>query len=126
IRVTGLAAMHRDGQTFLTWTPAVGEGWKYRIYASANPITTSADLATATLLGSVGDSSACDRRLSVLKGTLFGYRFEPGGADLPAAGGLFVRTVSGAASTYYAVTGQPGSFAEEDSIIPGDNALAAP
>lgn len=123
---TGLAAQHRDGQTFLTWAPAVGEGWKYRVYASPNPIATSEDLASATLLGSVGDSSACDRRLSVLKGAIFGYRIEPGGADLPAAGGLFVRTVPEAASMYYAVTGQPGGFEEDRTVYPGVNALASP
>ena len=126
IRPSGLATLHRDGQTFLTWTPAVGKGWKYRLYASPSPMTTAADLASATLIGSVGDSSACDRRLSVLKGTVYGYRIEPDGAELPAAGGLFVRTVSEAAATYYAVTGQPGSFEEDQLVIPGDNSLASP
>lgn len=126
VRPSGLAATHHDGQTFLTWTPAVGTGWTYRLYASQEPLLTAADLASATLLGSVGDSSACDKRLSVLKGSLFGYRIEPGGTDLPVAEGLFVRTVSAPASTYYAVTGQPGSFAEDDSIVAGDNALATP
>jgi hypothetical protein len=125
-RPSGLAALHRDGQTFLTWTPAVGNGWTYRLYASPNPITSAADLASATLVGSVGDSSACDKRLSVLKGALFGYRIEPGGAELPVAGGLFVRTAAQAAATYYAVTGQPGAFAEDPTVIAGDNALAAP
>ena len=31
--------------------------WKYRVYRSAAPIASTADLATATLVGSVGDSS---------------------------------------------------------------------
>ena len=124
-RASGLAATHHDGQTFLEWSAPPGRGWRYRIYAAQSPIATPADLAAATLLGSVGDSSACDLRLTHLLGAPYGYRIEPGGAELQPGSGLFVRTILQAAASFYAVTSAPGSFAEDVTIVPGDNALVA-
>lgn len=126
VRATGLVARHRDGQTFLSWNAPPGTGWSYRVYASPSPITTAGDLAAATPVGSVGDSSACDLRLTHLLGSPFGYRVEPNDPELPPGGGLFVRTVTVPGSSWYAVTATPGAFAEDDTIVPGQNALVAP
>src|SRR4051812_37009033 len=51
--VTGLAALHHDGQTFLTWTCPAGTGWTYRVYASSQNIRRTSDLGSATAWGSV-------------------------------------------------------------------------
>jgi len=122
-RAGGLAATHRDGQTFLRWSTPAGRGWTYRLYASGSPISSTADLATATLVGIARDSSACDLRLSRVVGAVFGYRIEPGGQDLPPQSGLFVRTATSPGARFYAVTSTPGGLSEDLAILPGDNAL---
>lgn len=122
--VTALQAVHRDGQTFLTWTAPAGTGWRYRVYSSPTPITASAQLAGATLVGSVGDSTWCDRRFSRLRGTVFGYSIDSLAPALTATRGLFVRTVGASGASCYAVTAQALAGAEDLTIVPGANALA--
>ena len=67
-RSGGIAASHHDGQTFVTWTCPQGVGWTYRVYASPSPIVDGPSLAAATLLGTLGDSTWYDRRLSTILG----------------------------------------------------------
>lgn len=123
VRARDLEATHRDGQTFLRWRAPPGRGWRYRVYASATPIVTPQDLATAALVGTAGDSSACDHRLSRLLGVPLGFRTQPGGPEPDPANGLFVRTVEQPGNVFYAVTSTPGSFAEDSTIVPGANSL---
>mgnify|MGYP003346557592 CR=1 FL=1 len=123
VRPTGLTALHHDGQTFLTWNPPPGTGWKYRVYHSASPIATDADLNTATLLGSVGDSAATDRRLSSLTKVLYTFRTDSTATPLAADKGLFVVTVPATRQGWYAVTSQLTGSAEDRHVIPGGNAL---
>lgn len=125
-RISGLTATHHDGQTFLTWTSPQATGWTHRIYYSPNPIAIDADLDTATLLGSVGDSSATDARLSGLLKVLYTFRTDSGGPPLPADKGLFVVTVPASRQGWYAVTPQLRGSAEDRRITPGVNALASP
>lgn len=122
--VTQLAATHHDGQTFLTWTAAPGTGWTHRIYSSAAPITGATGLAGATLVGTVGDSTACDRRLSRLLGVTFGYSVDSLATPLAPGDGLFVHTPVSSSARWYAVTTQAAGFAEDSTLIPGTNALA--
>lgn len=124
-RAGGLSASHRDGQTFLRWTAPPGRGWTYRLYESAAPIQSTADLAAATMVGSASDSSACDLRLSRVLGTVLGFRIDPAGPELPPQSGLFVRTVTSPGERYYALTSTPGGLTEDAAIVPGDNALVA-
>lgn len=123
--VTQLAAQHRDGQTFLTWSAASGTGVTHRIYSSPAPLTSAADLAGATLVGAVGDSSACDRRLSRLLGVLFGYSVDSLAAPLAPGNGLFVHTPTSSSARWYAVTTQAAGFAEDSALVPGVNALTS-
>lgn len=122
VGVGGVAATHRDGQTFVRWTAPPGRGWTYRVYASASPVAAEGDLATATLVGTAGDSSACDARLSVLLGQPYGFRAGEGEPELDPGGGLFVRTASAAGATWYAVTAQPGGLGEDRTVAAGSNA----
>ena len=124
-QVRDLAASHRDGQTFLTWTCPPGLGWTYRVYASEAPITGASDLALATLVGSVGDSTWCDRRLSGLLNTTYAHRIDSLGAPLGPTQGLFVRTAPGSAPVWYAVTAQSGTHAEDHDAQAGVNATAS-
>lgn len=124
--VHALGATHHDGQTFLTWSPPPGTNWKYRVYRLAAPIASAADLATATLVGSVGDSSAYDRHLSQSMNVPYGYKTDSLAAPLDPAQGLFVHTVSASGGAWYAVTAQNSVFGENNAVVPGVNALAAP
>lgn len=124
-RASALAALHHDGQTFLTWTCPPGSGWTYRVYRSNSPITSAADLDAATLLGSAGDSSAYDRRLATRTGIVRGFSVDSLAPSLDPAQGLFVATCTANGGGWYAVTSQPGAFPEDRVVTPGDNALAA-
>jgi len=125
-QVRGLAAHHHDGQTFLTWTTPTPAGWTYRVYASSTPIASGDDLAGAGLVGAVGDSTWCDRRLSSLLGTTRGYHIDSLAAPLDSSRGLFVRTASANGATFYAATAQPGGLEEDRTVVPRVNALTAP
>jgi beta propeller repeat protein len=121
----GLAATHHTGQTFLTWTPPPGTGWTHRIYFSASPIAVDADLDAATLLGSVGDSAATDRRLSNLTKTIYTFRTDSAAVPLAGEKGLFVVTVPANRQGWYAVTSQLAGSAEDRRVVPGANSLSA-
>jgi hypothetical protein len=126
VRPVGLTALHHDGQTFLSWVPPPDTGWTHRVYVRNSPITTDADLAFAGLLGSVGDSSATDRRLSTILGTLCTFRPDSAAAPLAADQGLFVVTAPSNRSSWYAVTSQLNGGPEDRHIVPGGNSLAGP
>ncbi|MFN8588223.1 MAG: alpha/beta hydrolase-fold protein [Candidatus Eisenbacteria bacterium] len=123
--VHALAAVHHDGQTFLSWQVPPGRGWKYRVWRAASPIAGGADLAGATFLGEVGDSSAYDRHLSQSSNTPYGYCVDSLAAPLDPAAGLFVVTPGTNRTSYYAITAQNSVFGENTTIVPGQNALAA-
>lgn len=124
--VSSLSAAHRNGQTFLVWTTPPGVGWTYRAYASSQPLDDAADLAGATLLGAVGDSTWYDRRLSSLRGGVHAFVIDSATVPLASTRGLFVATPITDGARYYAVTAQLSSGAEDTSLLPGSNALATP
>src|SRR5262245_13972898 len=125
-QVSELAALHHDGQTFLTWTCPPGAGWTYRVYWSSSRILTTADLGAATPIGSPSDSSWCDRRLASLCGTFYGYAVDSLAAPLDSTEGLFVWTPDAARLCGYAVTCVGASGYEDRAITPGGNSLAVP
>lgn len=122
---TGLSARHHHGQTFLTWTSMPDTGWIYRVYQSATPITSRADLGAATLLGSVGDSTAFDRRLMRLRGGVRLFRVDSSAAPLDPTQSLFVLPAPASRQSYYAVTAQLRGYAEDRRVSPGGNALTS-
>jgi hypothetical protein len=123
--ISSLDATHRYGQTFVTWAAPPGTGWTFRIYSSAAPIATTADLGAAELLGAVGDSSACDHRLSSLLGVTYGFHVDSAGVELQPDAGLFVATPPVAGPRWYAVTAQAVGAGEDRTIVAGANALAS-
>ncbi|MBI5851293.1 MAG: hypothetical protein HZB39_09715 [Planctomycetes bacterium] len=124
-QATNLAASLRPGQVFLTWTEVAGANLTYRIYRSPTPIVSSAQLAGAELLGSVGQDSSNDVRASQLTGTTVNFRIVDLGPQLASTQGLFVHTFAATGSGHYAVTAVAGAT-ENTAITVGSNALAAP
>jgi hypothetical protein len=124
--VTDLAARHRHGQTFLTWTAPSGGGWTYRVYASPAAITNETELAQASYLGSVGDSTWCDLRLSRILGTVHGYAIDSAGTPLSPSQALFVVTPGVERRTYYAVTARAAGGLEDRALAAGTNTLLEP
>jgi len=125
VRPTNLKASHHGGQTFLTWDPPPGAGWTHRVYFRSSAIATDAALNSATLVASVGDSAALDRRLSTVLGSTYTFTPDSGAAPLAPTKGLFVVTVPGNRDGWYAVTSQLQGGPEDRHVVPGGNALAA-
>ncbi len=117
---TGLAAVHRSGQTFLTWgeLPGGSYGERYRVYRSSQPINRD-NLPDAKLLAELPAGSAnflAGRMTDPATGNWgqrFFLRLTAGGAsgEVPAGQGLFVWTPNrddlgerAEGSGYYAVT----------------------
>ncbi len=125
-QVRDLAAVHHDGQTFLTATAPASTGYTYRFYASDSPITSAADLANATFVGSPMDSSWHMRRLSEFMGRTYTYRIDSLATPLDSSQVLFVRTPTVPGAVYYAATARPIDGDEDVSITPNENALTVP
>src|SRR5262249_37962163 len=91
-------------------------------YESLSLIQSEEDLAIATLVATVGDSSWCDKRLSAILGTIYGYTVDSLAALGPTQG-LCVLTPDQENLRYYAVTAQRPERVEERLVVPGGNAL---
>ena len=125
-QIRNLAALHHDGQTFLTGTAPATTGYVYRFYRSESPITSTADLANATMIGSPMDSSWCAQRLSQFMGRTYAHCIDSLAAPLDSMQVLFVTTPTLNRTVYYAATAQATDAEENRAITPGSNALAAP
>jgi hypothetical protein len=133
---TGLTAVHRSGQTFLTWQERSDlSGESYHVYRSAQPIT-AATLSAARQLTSrwgalpEGSSIFWSERSypdSVRGGVpvVGNYVISDLGPQLPDTTGLFVWTPKEAGLYYYAVTTVVNGI--ENVVDFGvDNSLAIP
>jgi pimeloyl-ACP methyl ester carboxylesterase len=121
--VTNLQALHRDGQTFVTWDNLPGTGWIYHIYTSVTPIDEVNALDNSVELAQVGDNSAVDDRISSLLGQTYTYRIDPQQPPLALSRGLFVATPVASAYSYYAVLAQRVGLGEDRTVKPGQNSL---
>ncbi|HVF34985.1 MAG TPA: hypothetical protein VND91_06645 [Candidatus Saccharimonadia bacterium] len=127
--VTDLQAVHRDGQTFVTWSQDTSATRSYRVYRAAQPID-AATLPAAELLGSARPDSSANVRLNTITnpsglGTQNQFRIAANEAPLTAAQGVFVHTVAAGATSWYAVT-EVVNGVEALAIVPGESTLAAP
>lgn len=128
---TELASVYRAGQTFLTWRELPGAGNEYyRIYRHGSPITSS-NLASATEIAQIPDSSAMyqtERWMTDYGLTPMQRNFiiSDLGPELQDSHGLFVFTVHPGEEglAYYAVTSVSEGI-EIRTIVPGQNALTA-
>lgn len=134
----GVTALHRSGQTFLTWQELAGQpSATYRIYRHTQPIT-GANLPAAQLLAEVpaGSGRFYANRYNVDSSGTWAPRYydtlvvADGGAPLPAGTGLLVWTLAAAdfgggtaGNGYYAVTAVAGGV--EDTTITAANRTIA-
>jgi poly(3-hydroxybutyrate) depolymerase len=129
--VTGIKAIHRHGQTFVTWKDAAegeaGAKFRYSLYRSDSPITAE-NLARAELCyhGVLNNSAK-------LYGSAFNMqdRLDPakpyavlseGGQPLPPWSGLAVRTIQQPGRSYYAVVATDENYHPVGKAVPGKSA----
>jgi len=129
--VHGIKALHRHGQTFVTWADVAegeaGADFRYSLYRSDKPITQES-LAQAELCYSgVFNNSAkmfgmaynSKDRLDPQKPTMI---LEEGGTPLPMWSGLAVRTVVANGKSYYAVVATDDKGQTRSQVVPGESA----
>ncbi|MBI5058513.1 hypothetical protein HZB60_01890 [candidate division KSB1 bacterium] len=121
-RPTGLQALHRDGQTFLTWDEVSGAETRYNIYSSGTPII---DVSGLSALGNVDQNSSRDARGQTAEGGGAKYFAVIPNLPLSATKGLFVNSAMTSAQVYYAVTSYDGG-GENDTVVSNQNTLALP
>ncbi|MCZ7568368.1 MAG: putative glycoside hydrolase [Ardenticatenaceae bacterium] len=135
---TGLSALHRSGQTFITWTERADlTGERYRLYRHNQPIT-AATLAQATQLYEVAEGSDrffADRYNADSSGVwraryVDRFVIANQGSQLPAGTGLLAWTLAAAdfgggasGNTYYAVTTVDSTGAENRSDFGAANSI---
>ncbi len=131
LEVTGIAVVHRHGQTFITWKDVAegeaGAAYRYSLYRSDRPITAD-NLAQAELCyqGVLNHSAklfgaAFNRkdRLDPAKPTAV---IEEGGKPLPLWSGLAVRTARKDGKGYYAVLATDEKLNPRTKVVPGQSA----
>ena len=130
LSATAIQAMHRSGQTFITWTEdAAVTGEEYHVYRSSSPITT-ANLAQAQKLtnkwGPLDDNTSVHQYAAPGTGVPATFVISDLGMPLAASKGLFVYTTPAAqaGSWYYAVT-QLTNGVEGTTITGGANSLSS-
>lgn len=133
--VTGIRAVYRDGQTFVTWTDAAegeaGAKFRYSLYRSERPITADnlkgAELCyygvlnnSAKLFGSAFNSKD---RLDPAKPTAI---IVEGGKPLPMWSGLAVHTIRKPGKAFYAVVATDEKHVPLSRVVPGQSATTEP
>jgi len=133
---TGLTALHRDGQTFLTWNDVSG-AIAYNIYRSTTTTLSSTDLIPSHKVATIDSGSSyykywAEKNAAYFGGPLAGvlgsghFRIENFGDTLLASQELFVWTTqeTGGGTFHYAVTAVTGA-GEDASIGPGNTLSVA-
>lgn len=114
---------HRNGQTFLTWRESAAANVDYRVYRSARPIRTNADLNAADYLGEVNDRSSRNQGRSLAAGNEHQWVIVDGGPELDVDQGLFVSTAEVSGKAFYAVTSVQNGV-EDRTLVSGVNTSA--
>ena len=123
-QATDLEVVHRDGQSFVTWTETSASGEFYRIYRWDQPIRTADDLDQAQLLEIVDDRSTINNRRTTVEGQTRWWVIEPGGSPLGNGQGLFVHTAERVEDAWYAVTVVVNGN-ENEALVVGSNTTDA-
>jgi len=125
--VSQLTALHRSGQTFITW-PEVADNVKYNVYRHDRPITTQ-NLSNATLLNDRWGGLDSDTSFNkyATHDVPSNFVITDLGAPLSDGTGLFVYTVPETIETlsYYAYTTIINGV-ENRQVNPNRNALRNP
>lgn len=120
--VQSIKAVHRNGQTFITWTELKTDA-RYHVYRHNVPITASNVASAELLTGKWGpldsDTSVNKHAVGAVPGT---YVIDDLAAPLSPQNGLFVYTSRTSESAFYAVTSVI-SGREIPSFVGGENSL---
>ena len=121
-QVKSLKALHRNGQTFLTWTES-GDS-SYHVYRHTAPITAS-NIQSAEKLtqkwGPLGADTSVNKHAHGTVPTT--YVISDLGQPLSTQQGLFVHTAQNSSNAFYAVTTVVNG-SESLSLSSGENTLA--
>lgn len=131
LEVTTIQAVHRHGQTFVTWKDVAegeeGSKFRYSLYRSDRPITAD----------NLDKAELCYHGVLNCSAKLFGHvfnmkdRLDPakpyaiiaeGGKPLPPWSGLAVHTVQKPGKAYYAVAATDEKFKPVSAVVPGKSA----
>lgn len=130
LAATAIQALHRSGQSFITWTEdAAVTGEQYNVYRS-NAVITTANLAQAQKLtgkwGPLDDNTSVHQKAAPGTGVPSHFVIQDLGAPLADNKGLFVYSTPDAQSGtwYYAIT-QVTNGVESLTITAGANSLPA-
>jgi len=135
IRVTGIRAFYRNGQTFVTWKDVTEgeEGAKYRyiLYRSDQPITKkNITKAVPVIRGILNNSCKLVGSDLTLKDRLDPKwptcKLEEGGEPLPMWTGVGVHTVEKDGRSFYAVVATDLKLKPLSKVVPGESATTTP
>jgi hypothetical protein len=131
LEVTAIQAVHRNGQTFVTWKDVAegeeGAKCRYSLYRSNQPITAD----------NLDKAELCCHGVLYNSAKLFGYAFnmkdrldpakpyaiiEEGGKPLPPWSGLAVHTVQKPGKAYYAVVATDDKLKPVSAVVSGQSA----
>ncbi|MEX0704854.1 MAG: hypothetical protein WD069_22335 [Planctomycetales bacterium] len=136
LRVTGIRAEHRHGQTFVTWKDVAdgeaGSGYRYSLYRSDQPITAdNLDQAELCYHGVLNNSATQFGHSFMMKDRLDETKprfvLKEGGEPLPMWSGVAVRTAKQEGESYYAVVATDAKWETKLSpIVPGESATTEP
>jgi pimeloyl-ACP methyl ester carboxylesterase len=118
--VTGVQAVNRNGQTFITWDNLPGTNWVYHVYTSPIPFN-EVEIENTVEVAQVGAQSAVDERISSLVGQTLTYRIDESAAPLPVTKGLFVHTPTENAFNYIAVFAERVGIGLDLTLVNGQN-----
>lgn len=135
VEVTHIQAVHRHGQTFITWKDVAegeaGAKYRYSLYRSDKPITAD----------TLKDAELCYHGVLNNSARLFGTAFNAkdridpkkptavlieGGTSLPMWSGLAVHTVRKPGKAYYAVVATDEKLVPLSMVVPGKSATTEP
>ncbi len=135
LQVTGIAAVHRHGQTFVTWKDVAegeaGARFRYTLLRSTAPIKQE----------NLGKAQVCATGILHHSGRMFGSAFnrkdrldaekpmailETGGKPLPVWSGLAVHTVQKPGPHYYAVIATDEKGDRLSDVVAGKSATSTP
>jgi acetyl esterase/lipase len=96
-----VAAFHRRGQTFLTWSE--GDGDWFAIYRVEHTIGSTSELIEADRVAIIPKGTSLNERASAVEGQPRSYVIEEGAPDLSSDTGLYVHTTTMPGDAFYAV-----------------------
>jgi len=123
--VTGLNAIFKNGQTFLTWNSLFNNDITYYVYRSTSPFISINDINKNNFVAKVDNESTLNKRLSDLLDKKIFFKIDDIGNPLDETKCLYVQTATNNVAYYYAII----AFNDNKiipAISPGNNTTINP